>query len=329
MIVTPDNATLEQAADLLRQGKCVGIPTETVYGLAGDGLNPEALARIFEIKQRPHFDPLILHVPSGYDIETLVTDVPEAARKLMAAFWPGALTLVLPKRPDVPDLATSGLPSVGVRCPDHTVAQELLRIFADVLAAPSANRFGRISPTTAHAVREELGDAVPLILDGGPCQRGIESTIIDCTEGRLRLARPGSLEVEEIESVVGPIERTRRDGPPNAPGMLKNHYAPRTTLYLSHSPFEPEMTRLEGYGFILMREGGIPHRSVFELSSRGNLIEAGARLFQLMREADARNLRCLIAFPVPDTGIGAAINDRLKRASSGSVVWRQGEWIME
>lgn len=326
VIVQPNPESLARAVDCLKSGQCIGFPTETVYGLAADGLNPEAVTRIFEIKQRPSFDPLILHLGDPDRLDEVVSEISPAARKLAEAFWPGALTLILPRQDSVPDVVTSGLETVAARCPEHPVAREVLQCFGGPLAAPSANRFGRISPTTPQAVEAELGDAVALILDGGPCQRGLESTIVDCTESSPRIARQGAISQEEIEEVVGPVETMRQDGPPTAPGMLKSHYAPRTVLYLSDSPYHPEMAARPGHGYLLLQLHGPPVRDVLELSSTGSLPEAGRRLFSLMREADARGYRSIIAFPVPDQGLGRAINDRLCKASSGIVSWKNGEW---
>ncbi|MBX2825677.1 MAG: threonylcarbamoyl-AMP synthase [Gammaproteobacteria bacterium] len=321
--------TISKAVDALRAGECVGLPTETVYGLAADGLNPEAVAKIFEIKQRPSFDPLIYHLAENMELSAVASDIPDVAQQLVEKFWPGPLTLVLPKQLIVPDVATSGLPTVAVRCPDHDAAQELLHAYGKPLTAPSANKFGRISPTTAQAVQEELGDAVAVILDGGPCRRGIESTIVDCTGDTLKLARPGSLALEEIEQVTGPLEVLPHDGPPSAPGMLKSHYAPRTTMYLSRDPYQPGMLTAGNHGYLVLANTGNPSRDVLELSSRGDLVEAGVRLFGAMRELDARYYQSIIAFPVPEQGIGRAINDRLQKAATGHVVWRDGIWILK
>ena len=233
-IAAPTAEALARAVELLRAGEVIGLPTETVYGLAGDALNAAALVRIFEVKQRPHFDPLILHCIDAERAFTLVEgNIPEAARELAAKFWPGPLTLVLRKRDIVPDLATSGLPHVALRVPAHPVAQELLRAFGGPLAAPSANRFGRISPTDAAAVRAELGDAVPLILDGGPCTVGLESTVLSLAGDEPCLFRAGGISLEDLEAVVGRVRRPGAvDDSPQAPGQLRHHYAPRKPLRL-------------------------------------------------------------------------------------------------
>lgn len=324
--ITPE--TISNAVDLLNAGECVGLPTETVYGLAADGFNPEAIVKIFQIKERPSFDPLIYHLTEDADLSMVASDVPEIALKLTEVFWPGPLTLVLPKQLMVPDIATSGLPTVAVRCPDHEGARKLLQAFGKPLTAPSANKFGRISPTIAQAVQEELGDAVSLILDGGPCRCGLESTIVDCSGEELKLARPGAVALEDIEAVTGPLAVLPHDGPPSAPGMLKSHYAPRTTMYLSRDPFQPGMLAAGNHGYLVMTNTGNLSQDVLELSSRGDLSEAGVRLFGAMRVLDARGYQSIIAFPVLNQGIGRAINDRLQKASSGHVVWRDGRWIL-
>jgi len=301
----------------------VALPTETVYGLAGDALNEKALAKIFETKQRPSFDPLICHVADLEGVRQLCRDLPATARKLAEKFWPGPLTLVLPKRDHVPDLATSGLPTVAVRVPAHPLAQALLREFGGPVAAPSANMFGRISPTTAGAVRQELGEKVDLILDGGPCEIGVESTIIGFAPaeegGQPRLYRAGGVTVEEIEEVAGPLEdRTGNTSRPNAPGQLESHYAPRKPLHLQAggAPIEHHSS----IGWLLFGPTGNFKPEVSRnLSPDGDLREAAANLFRHLRELDADpSVRTLCARPVPEQGLGRAINDRLRRASAAA-----------
>lgn len=318
-LMSPESqsSTIARAVDLLRRGEVVALPTETVYGLAGDGFNPQALARIFAVKQRPLFDPLILHVLSLADAERLLaTSVPPAARALAERFWPGPLTLILPKRPEVPDLATSGLPSVAVRVPAHPLSRALLEAFGGPLAAPSANRFGRISPTTAEAVRQELGDAVPLILDGGPCRVGLESTIVDCNGAKPLILRAGGLSIEEIESVVGPVDHaTPVSEKPLAPGHLEHHYAPRKPLRLVDSleALPPGDYRTTG----LLAFDRVPEyafAAVEVLSPSGDLIEAAAHFFAMLRALDDSTAQQLIAIRPPQRGLGVAINERLSRA---------------
>ncbi|MDR1145775.1 MAG: threonylcarbamoyl-AMP synthase [Verrucomicrobiales bacterium] len=313
---TPEN--LRRAVALLRAGQCVGLPTETVYGLAGDALNPAALAAIFASKNRPRFDPLILHVAEGFALEKIAAEIPPVALTLMARFWPGPLTLLFAKRELVPDLATAGLPTVAVRCPAHPVAQALLREFGGPLAAPSANKFGRISPTTAAAVADELGDAVPLILDGGPCRVGVESTILNVSGGAVTLLRPGGIALEEVTAVIGSVGRPA-DGAVTAPGMLKSHYAPRAPLERLAAPWPvgralPANVALLAWRGFAGADG--ERRRVRVLAADGELSLAAARLFQCLRELDALGMEKIFAEPVPARGLGLAINDRLERASA-------------
>jgi L-threonylcarbamoyladenylate synthase len=312
--VSPE--TISHAVRLLQGGEVIGLPTETVYGLAGDGLNPSALARIFEVKQRPLFDPLILHIADAAAAWKLAADVPDPARKLAGRFWPGPLTLVLPKREHVPDLATSGLPHVALRVPSHPAAQAVLRAFGGPLAAPSANRFGRISPTDAAAVRAELGDAVPLILDGGPCAVGLESTVLQLSAGRALLLRAGGVPVEEIEALIGPVERP---GPveenPAAPGQLKHHYAPRKPLRIVQS-IEAAAPQT---GWLIFGKESVPVGStsvVENLSPTGDLREAAANFFRALRRLDENpRVEALAAISLPPHNLGLAMNERLARAA--------------
>lgn len=323
-LVAPTAPNLAAAAAALEKGLAVAVPTETVYGLAACGLRPEAAARIFEIKNRPTFDPLILHVPAGFDLGRIVRFLSPAAEKLMARFWPGPLTLVLPKTAIVPDLVTSGLDSVAVRCPAHPVMQELLRLVKFPLAAPSANRFGRISPTTAAAVQEELGEAPAFILDGGPCSLGIESSIVDCTVDPPVLLRPGAVTLEELQEIapvkVPPKSAGRHDEAQKSPGQLLSHYAPRTPLYLSKRPLSLLEEFPDHTAFLFWKEVPTPLPKIFRvLTPSAQPREAAARLFQLMRELDASGAKKILADPIPPEGLGQAILDRLQRASSGEI----------
>jgi L-threonylcarbamoyladenylate synthase len=293
------------------------MPTETVYGLAADALHPAALARIFEVKQRPLYDPLILHFAETAGALEIADDVPKVARLLAAKFWPGPLTLVLTKTAIVPDLATSGLPNVALRVPAHPVAQALLRAFGGPLAAPSANRFGRISPTDAQAVQAELGDAVPLILDGGPCRVGVESTVVDITGDTVTLLRAGGIPVEEIIAVAGPVARAAPVlDHPLAPGQLAHHYAPRKTLRRVASP--AEIPSGVGAGVLAFGPAGAALSGVVEnLSTRGDLREAAANFFRALRALDDDpRVEILYGLPIPTQGLGLAINERLERASA-------------
>ncbi|MCE0496934.1 MAG: threonylcarbamoyl-AMP synthase [Methylacidiphilales bacterium] len=318
-VVTATPKAVSRAAQLLRRGQVIGLPTETVYGLAGDGLNPAALARIFEIKQRPLFDPLILHFADANSAFLLAANVPDTARELARRFWPGPLTLVLPKKDVVPDLATSGLPTVALRVPVHPVAQAVLRAFSGPLAAPSANRFGRISPTDAPAVSAELGAAVPLILDGGPCLVGVESTVLDLSGEKPVLLRAGGVTIEQLEAVTGPVGRTRAvDERPLAPGQLRHHYAPRKPLRLVRGAEEiPQRADAGRLAF-----GATP--AVFagvtkNLSPDGDLGEAAANFFRLLRALDDDpRVTELYAIRLPSRSLGLAINERLERAATSS-----------
>lgn len=310
---------IDVAAAWLEAGAVVGIPTETVYGLAGNALNEDAVLTIFRVKNRPAFDPLIVHTDTLDKLDRFVTHLPDAARQLANAFWPGPLTLLLPKRAVVPDLVTSGLPNVAVRIPDHPLTLRLLATLNFPLAAPSANPFGYISPTTARHVADQLGTQVPYILDGGPARVGLESTIVGFESDRPRIFRLGGLSQEAIETVVGPVSvQTHSSSSPAAPGMLSSHYAPHQPLILlppGQSP--PTNAPLDRAGALVFREpvGAIPPTQQRILSTTGDLTEAARNLFAHLRWLDALNLAVIYAETVPDTGLGRAINDRLRRAA--------------
>ncbi|HVZ79392.1 MAG TPA: L-threonylcarbamoyladenylate synthase [bacterium] len=305
---------IEKAAEIIQEGGLVAFPTETVYGLGADALNPLAVARIFEAKNRPQFDPLIVHVADLRQAEILVKSLPAAALKLAGRFWPGPLTLVLPKSDLVPDLVTSSMPNVAIRVPRHPLALQLIRESGRPIAAPSANLFGQVSPTTAEHVRRSLGNKVDLVLDGGACEVGVESTIISLAGNKAALLRPGGVPLEEIEALIGPLTvQTQAGEKPLAPGQLESHYAPRTLLVLG------PQTRLTGgkAGYLGLKEPGNPgaYQAVEVLSAKGDLREAAAGLFAALRRLDDRSLDRIEAFPVPDEGLGRAINDRLQRAA--------------
>ncbi len=307
---------LERAAELLRGGGVVAFPTETVYGLGADARNDGAVARIFESKGRPRFDPLIVHVSSPGMAAEVAAEIPEAARKLIDRFWPGPLTLVLPKRAEVSDLVTAGLPTVGVRMPRHPVALELIRRAGVPVAAPSANPFGRTSPTKARHVEVLRERGVDAILDGGACAVGVESTILSLAGPEPLVLRVGGLALEEIEAAIGPVRLApATDEVPQAPGRLLRHYAPHTKLVLV-----ADVAAQRGdprTGLITLR--GHPEEATFGavevLSRSGDLREAAAHLFAAMRRLDARGLERILAERMPDEGLGRAINDRLRRAA--------------
>lgn len=292
------NDGVRKAAQLILAGEAVAVPTETVYGLAADATNAEAVARIYEAKGRPSFNPLIVHVPDIAATER-IGEFNEAAKKLASRYWPGPLTLVVPLRPDagIASIVTAGLPTVGLRVPAHPAMQALLRAVGCPLAAPSANASGSISPTRAEHVLKSLGGRIPVIIDGGLTQRGLESTIVAATGGAVRLLRPGPIEVDAEPDFGEKIE---------APGQLASHYAPSKPLRLNATSAEPD-EYLIGFGEVSGNSS---------LSRSGDLVEAAARLFDLLHEADASAKPRIAVAPVPASGLGAAINDRLCRAAA-------------
>lgn len=317
---------ISRAARALAEGKLVAIPTETVYGLGANAFDPEAVARVFEAKRRPSFDPLIVHIASLAGLEEVASLPNEAARRLAAAFWPGPLTLILPKREAVPGLVTSGLDSVAVRMPAHPVAREIIRLSGLPIAAPSANPFGYLSPTRAEHVARMLGEAVDYIVDGGPSAIGVESTVLDVTGEVPRILRPGGLPRSAIEEVAGPVELIdRASAQPTSPGQLESHYAPRAPLRLveagglgAASPgpdsallFFDEASRRR------FQETGTAHRGPERvLSSAGDLREAAAALFVALHDFDLLGVGEIWAERVPPEGLGLAVNDRLWKASA-------------
>jgi L-threonylcarbamoyladenylate synthase len=310
--------SIHRAAEIIRQGGVVALPTETVYGLGADAFNPLAVARIFEIKNRPFFDPLIVHIADPNEMSRLVIEIPPDAERLIQRSWPGPLTIILFKREEVPDIVTAGLPTVAIRMPRHPIALRLIREAACPIAAPSANPFGYVSPTTAEHVREQLGDRVDLILDGGPCEIGLESTIISFSEGTPRLLRPGGLPLEEIESVIGKVEvNSRKEEKPLAPGRLPRHYAPKTPIVFEGGEKNLETYQNKKVGLLAFHDvpGSFPFRHVEVLSPQGDLREAAANLFAAIRRLDAFNLDLILAESVPEVGLGRAIMDRIRRAS--------------
>ncbi|MDP2698474.1 L-threonylcarbamoyladenylate synthase [Thalassospira sp.] len=306
---------LAQAAAKLRAGELVAFPTETVYGLGADATSDDAVAGIFAAKQRPSFNPLISHFPDR-DAAARHAVFDDRADKLANVFWPGALTLVLPKRADSPisHLTTAGLPSIAVRVPAHDMARALLRAADRPIAAPSANRSGRISPTTAAHVAASLGDAIGMILDGGPCGVGLESTVVDLTTDRVILLRPGGITADQIAAVLGcdVILAQSDDDAPKSPGMLTSHYAPGLPVRLNATtPQKNEI--LLAFGQDCVTKG---FDDVLWLSKTGDDREAAANLFALLHQADQTRFAAIAIAPIPDKGLGVAINDRLKRASA-------------
>ena len=308
--------SIEEAARLIREGELVAFPTETVYGLGGDATNERAVAKIFEAKGRPQFNPLISHVPGSAEAKRLV-QWNDTADKLASRFWPGPLTLVLRRAAGSPIalLATAGLDTVAIRAPAHPLAQELIGAAGVPIAAPSANRSGAISPTRAEHVAESLGAKVAMILDGGPCTIGIESTVLDLTSERPTLLRPGGATREAIEAVVGPIAVSEAlpagDAARKSPGQLQSHYAPARPVRLEAAAVAAD----EG----LLAFGPRPlagARRTLNLSVAGDLGEAAANLFAHLRALDRPDIGRIAVMPVPHTGLGLAINDRLRRAAA-------------
>jgi L-threonylcarbamoyladenylate synthase len=310
---TPEG--LDRAASLLREGGVVAFPTETVYGLGANAFDVRAVARIFDIKRRPEFDPLIVHVLDESMLATVVSEVTPMARALIDRFWPGPLTLVLRKNAGIPSLVTAGLETVAVRMPAHPVAQALLERTRLPLAAPSANPFGYLSPTRAQHVARLLGDRVDAIVDGGPAEHGVESTIL-MLEPRPVLLRPGAVSAEAIEAAIGPIARTLDDAAaPLAPGRLPQHYSPHTPIRVVDFASVPpqERVRAAGVGFAAPPQG---YGQARVLSADASLREAAAVLFDLLHELDVLGLERIDVEAVPEEGLGLAIMDRLRRASA-------------
>ena len=310
-----------EAAERLRAGGLVAFPTETVYGLGANALDPRAVARIFEAKARPSFDPLIVHVPDLREAGRVASTSDPRLRSLAERFWPGPLTLVLPRRPELPEIVTAGLPAVGVRVPGHAVARALLATAGVPVAAPSANPFGSVSPTTAEHVAQGLGDRVDLILDAGPCRVGVESTVLSLVDDPPVVLRPGGVPHEELEAALGQTLEVRASSSrPSSPGLLERHYATRTPLRLLDET-APQAPPERGRVGLLAFEGaprGHGYAAVEVLAPDGRLTTAAANLFAALRRLDALGLDLLVAEPVPEAGIGRAILDRLRRGAAST-----------
>jgi L-threonylcarbamoyladenylate synthase len=310
-------ADLDRAAALLRAGKLVAFPTETVYGLGADATSDKAVAAIFAAKERPRFNPLIIHVVDVAAARRLVR-FDERAEKLAAHFWPGPLSLVLPRTASSPVslLASAGLDTLAIRVPGHPLPRALIRAVGRPIAAPSANRSGRVSPTTAAHVLDELDGRIAAVMDGGPCRVGLESTVLDVTSAQPTLLRPGGVTREAIEAVTGPVALASASDAtaPRSPGLLATHYAPSLPLRLEVRKVRP--------GEALLAFGGrAPSgaKAVQWLSRTGDLVEAAAHLFAALRAVDCPEFSGIAVMPIPDEGIGAAINDRLRRAAAREV----------
>jgi len=309
---------IQQAKSFLQQGELVAIPTETVYGLAANGLNADAVLKIYKAKNRPSFNPLILHVAYLGDAKKLVKYFPAKALQLAEAFWPGPLTMVLPKNDLVPDITTAGNKTVAIRVPNHPLTLQLLRQLDFPLAAPSANPSGYVSPTTAEHVMKQLGDKVKYVLDGGACSVGVESTIVKIDNETVTILRLGGLPIEAIEEVVGEVTLANEQGEVEAPGMMTSHYAPQAKVMIGN--IEANLKKFEG-----KKIGVLSFKKVFSeqlavssyvLSTSGSLEEAARNIFAYLRQLDEQQLDVILTEFVPEEGLGRAINDRLKRAAA-------------
>lgn len=311
--------SIQEAKALLQNGDVVAIPTETVYGLAANALNATAVAKIFEAKNRPFFDPLIVHVASVEEAEKYVQAIPAPLLRLMQTFSPGPLTVLLKKKDVIPDIVTSGLDTVGIRIPNHPLTLELLTALDFPLCAPSANPFGYVSPTSAQHVFNQLADRIPYILDGGKCSVGVESTIVGMEDNEVVVYRLGGIAIEEIEKIAGKVKLTISQGSnPKAPGMLDVHYAPSTQLYVGDVHSLATQFQALRLGLISFSDAypDYPFIQRNVLSPTGNLNEAAANLFEALRSFDGKNIDIIIAETFPEEGLGRAINDRLRRAST-------------
>lgn len=309
---------IHKAAQHLTEGDVVAIPTETVYGLAANIYNEAAIRKIYEIKKRPLYNPLIVHLASSDKLESVVEEIPEKAVKLADHFWPGPLTLILPKKKTIPNLITSGKATVAVRVPRHKLTLELLKVIDFPLAAPSANPFGSISPTRADHVAKYFGEQIPMVLDGGECSRGIESSIIGFENGDPVLYRMGSISIEEIQSLIGSIKlMNKEEKSPAAPGMLARHYAPATPTVLVENA-EAYLSKSNAKKIGLLSFDRVKNKDAFEkielLSVNSDLEEAARNLYAALHRLDNSKLDLIIAERFPDIGLGRSINDRLERA---------------
>jgi len=315
-IVKANAENINIAAEMIRKGKLVAFPTETVYGLGANGLDPIAAAKIFEVKERPSFNPLILHISSLDQFNQLSLLHSDKIQQIIKNFWPGPLTLVVPKSNLVPEIITAGHPTVALRMPNHPVALSLIEKSGTPIAAPSANKFSMLSPTTAQHVKKQLGNQVDCILDGGPCKVGVESTILRVLDDKYELLRPGGIDLEKLESIVGKIEINKySDENPIAPGMLPYHYAPKKEIqFLS----EESLKRNEGakIGSLLFSDSFSKHNFSItkRLTQNGNLHEASANLFAFLHELENEDIDIILVEKIEEKGLGRAIMDRLNKA---------------
>lgn len=316
----PSLQEIEVAVAALRRGEVIGLPTETVYGLAADASNVAAVEKIFALKGRPADHPLIVHIADASDIPAWTTCASPLAARLAQVFWPGPLTLILPRSARVPNVVTGGQDTVGLRCPDHPVALAVLHEFGGGLAAPSANRFGRISPTSAAHVRDEFPNGVDVILDGGDCEIGIESTILDLSSGEPRILRPGRISAQRIEAVIGPVAQDRSESSPRASGTLEAHYAPRTpVLLLPRAALEKEAREQGALGkrIAMLAIGNLP-KGQAGLALPEDAESYAHGLYAAMRQLDAHGHQLLLVERPPDDVAWLAVSDRLRRAAAGA-----------
>lgn len=314
------SSDIAKAIAILNRGELVAIPTETVYGLAGNIFNEVSVKKIFTTKNRPEFNPLIVHIPSKDYLKKVVSEIPEKAQQLADAFWPGSLTLILPKHKSIPDLVTGGKGTVGIRIPNHPLTLELLSRLEFPLAAPSANPFNRISPTKPEHVAEYFSNQIEMVLDGGTCQKGVESTIIGFENDEPIVYRLGAISLEDIEAVIGRVTiKNENEENPDAPGMLLKHYSPKTKIIVSEAiKKDIERFKNEKLGVLSFRTSHSDSRIQFQsiLSEKGDLEEAAANLYEALHDLDKQNLSLILAEKFPDNGLGRTINDRLQRAAS-------------
>ena len=335
--LTNSPADIKRAAKILKDGGLAAFPTETVYGLGADAYNTQALAKVFEVKGRPLFDPLIVHIASLNTLDRIAcpdaldTQRRELLEKLVNVFWPGPLTLILPKKPELPGLLSAGLPTVAIRFPSHSLAQSLISLSTGAVAAPSANLFGKLSPTRAEHVVESLGENIDCIIDGGPCTVGVESTVMELIP-TPRILRPGGISREQLEEVIGPVAYAVNNdtAAKPSPGMLQNHYAPEIPLFL-HTPEEMALLAYhgtEGYLFFsgksrdawlfnsaTQADNCTKPKTIFVLSESGNTREAAANLFEYLHILNKSGVFCIHAETLPEEGLGRAVNDRLRKAA--------------
>ncbi len=306
---------IQKAVEILRRGELIGMPTETVYGLAGNALNEKTVLEIFKVKNRPKFDPLIIHTDTLDKAQLWIQGLPHHAKRLAEAFWPGPMTMLLEKKSLIPDLVTSGLPRVAIRIPSLDMTRELLSQLDFPVAAPSANPFGFVSPTSAQHVQDQLGDQLSYILDGGACAVGLESTVIGFEGNEVIIHRLGGLQLEQIEEAIGDKVKVQlnQSSNPSAPGMLKSHYSPGKPVIIGE--IQEELTKHENAGVISFdQDFGVKNQVV--LSSKGDLAEAAAGLFAALRKMRESDVSLILTQKFPDIGLGRAINDRLRRAAA-------------